>query len=196
MRGAVSTACGTGRAVALHAPRVGGMVRRMTDQTTPPQIVLAPQTASPSQPHPLAFLAAFGAGGLLSLMVLFNGTLALHGSLLFSSWVPHATGTIAALVFLAVLRPGRVTRVRAPLWAYAGGVSGAVTVMLTSYALNTPLALSGTLAIGLAGQMIFGLIADARGLFGLPQRSPVARDIAALVLIVAGSLILIFLGGA
>lgn len=145
-------------------------------------------------PHPLSFLAAFAAGSLLSLMVLFNGTLAQYGSLLFSSWVPHATGTIAALVALAVLRPRRALTARAPLWAYAGGLSGAVTVMATSYALNTPLALSGTLAIGLAGQMVFGLIADARGLFGLRQRMPTARDLMALALIVAGSLVLIFLG--
>ncbi|MBS1300881.1 DMT family transporter [Loktanella sp. SALINAS62] len=145
-------------------------------------------------PHPLSFLAAFGAGGLLSLMVLFNGTLANYGSLLFSSWVPHTTGTFAAMVALMLLRPGRRLKVRAPLWAYSGGLSGAVTVMATSYALNTPLALSGTLAIGLAGQMIFGLIADARGMFGLRQRMPSVRDFAALLLIVAGSLILIFLG--
>ena len=145
-------------------------------------------------PHRFSFLVAFGAGALLSLMVLFNGTLAQYGSLLFSSWVPHATGTIAALVALALLRPGRATKARPPLWAYAGGLSGAVTVMATSYALNTPLALSGTLAIGLAGQMVFGLIADARGMFGLRKRMPTARDIAALALIVAGSLVLIFLG--
>ena len=39
----------------------------------------------------LLTLAAFGTGGLLSLMVLFNGTLAAYVTLLFSSWVPHAT---------------------------------------------------------------------------------------------------------
>ena len=145
-------------------------------------------------PHPFSFLAAFAAGGLLSLMVLFNGTLAAYGSLLFASFVPHATGTVAAVVFLAVLRPRRAARKRPPMWSYLGGVSGAVTVMLTSYTLNTPLALSGTIAIGLAGQMVFGLICDARGLFGLPQKTPTRRDMTALALIVAGSLVLIFLG--
>jgi transporter family-2 protein len=75
-------------------------------------------------------------------------------------------------------------------------VSGAVTVMLTSATLNSALALSGTIALGLAGQMIFSLFADMRGLFGLPQRMPVRRDFVALGLIIAGSLILIFFGGA
>ncbi len=142
------------------------------------------------------FAAAFGTGGLLSLMVLFNGTLAAYGSLFFASWVPHLTGTVAALLFLIVLRPKRAETARPPLWVYLGGVSGAITVMLTSATLNSALALSGTIALGLAGQMIFSLFADMRGLFGLPQRMPVARDYLSLTLIIAGSLVLIFFGSA
>ncbi len=140
------------------------------------------------------FAAAFATGGLLSLMILFNGTLAAYGSLFFASWVPHLTGTIAALLFLAVLRPQRAEVTRPPLWVYLGGVSGAITVMLTSATLNSALALSGTIALGLAGQMVFSLFADTRGLFGLPQRTPQPRDYIALGLIIAGSLILIFFG--
>lgn len=142
----------------------------------------------------LYFSAAFGAGGLLSLMVLFNGTLAAYGSLFFASWVPHLTGTVAALLFLIILRPKRAEMKRPPLWVYLGGVSGAVTVMLTSATLNSALALSGTIALGLAGQMVFSLFADMRGLFGLPQRTPLRRDYMALALIIAGSLVLIFFG--
>jgi transporter family-2 protein len=127
-------------------------------------------------------------------MVLFNGTLAAYGSLFFASWVPHLTGSVAALLFLLVLRPKRAQATRPPLWVYLGGVSGAVTVMLTSATLNSALALSGTIALGLAGQMVFSLFADMRGLFGLPQRMPVQRDLVALALIIAGSLILIFFG--
>ena len=141
------------------------------------------------------FVAAFLTGGLLSLMVLFNGTLAVTGSLLFASWVPHLTGTFAALIFLAVMRPKRAEAKRPPLWVYLGGVSGAITVMLTSATLNSALALSGTIALGLAGQMLFSLFADMRGLFGLPQRMPVSRDYIAVALVIGGSLILIFFGG-
>jgi len=149
----------------------------------------------PSQSRQLGyFAAAFGAGGLLSLMVLFNGTLAAYGSLFFASWVPHLTGTAAALLFLMILRPKRAETARPPLWVYLGGISGGVTVMLTSATLNSALALSGTIALGLAGQMVFSLFADMRGLFGLPQRTPTPRDYLALSLIIAGSLILIFFG--
>ena len=78
------------------------------------------------------------------MMVLFNGTLAAHGTLLFASWVPHATGTVAALIFLALLRPTKASNSPPPLWSYLGGVVGAFTVMATSYTMNTALALSGT----------------------------------------------------
>lgn len=148
-----------------------------------------------------AFALAFVAGCVLTLMVLFNGQLAAGGTALFSSWAAHGTGTVAAVIFLGIimLRRGHLPRAstrRAPIWAYFGGLSGALTVVLTSTTVNSALALSGTLALGLAGQMVFGLIADHWGLFGLPKRRPGAREIAAISLITAGSLIIIFFGQA
>lgn len=144
--------------------------------------------------HRLHLAAAFGAGWLITLMVLFNGTLATYGTLLFSSWVPHATGTVVALILLAIAKPAKASIKRAPLWAYLGGVSGALTVVFTSAAVNSPLALSGTIAVGLAGQVVFSLIADMRGMFGMPKHNPTVRDMIALNFIVAGALILIFMG--
>lgn len=150
-----------------------------------------------SPPRPLHLLAAFGSGGLLTLMIHFNGELGRYGGALFSSWGAHATGTVAAIVMLAALR-GRngqglaAPRPAAPLWAYLGGLSGAVTVMLSSISVNSAVALTGTLALGLAGQMLFSLAADRWGLFGLPMRRPDRRDAAALVLILAGSLIILY----
>lgn len=149
-----------------------------------------------SPPRPIHFLGAFATGGLLTLMVWFNGTLAAHGSLLFASWVPHLTGTVVAIAVLLIVRPRKASTVRAPWWAYLGGISGAVTVMLTSATMNTALAISGTIALGLAGQMIFSLAADKWGMMGLPQRNPTLRDMLAVSLILAGSLILIFFGAA
>jgi transporter family-2 protein len=150
-----------------------------------------------SPPRLLDFIGAFATGGLLTLMVWFNGTLAITGSLLFASWVPHVTGSILAIVVLMILRP-KIAKPTAkiPWWAYLGGISGAVTVMLTSATMNSALAISGTIALGLAGQMIFSLIADKWGMMGLPQRDPTGRDVIALALIMAGSIVLIFFGGA
>ena len=152
------------------------------------------------RPNPLHLLAAFGSGGLLTMMVFLNGEAGRHGGPLFSSWLAHGTGTVAAVIFLAILwrrRPATSeARSKPPLWAYLGGVSGAATVMLTSTTVNTPLALAGTLALGLAGQVAFSLAADRFGLFGMPRRRLGLRDAGAVALIASGSLLIILVGNA
>ncbi len=157
--------------------------------------------SSPSiqRTNPLHLLAAFASGGLLALMVLLNGEAGRTGGALFSSWLAHGTGTIAAVLALALLRlrattPQAAATAKPPLWAYLGGVSGAVTVILTSTTVNSPLALAGTLALGLAGQVVFSLAADQWGLFGLPRRPLDLRDLGAVALIASGSLIIILFG--
>jgi len=148
------------------------------------------------QSHRLTYPLAFASGGLLTLMVLFNGQWAKDGTALFASWMAHGTGTLAALLFLAVLRPGKTNGVaQPPFWAYFGGLSGALTVMLTSTAVNSPLALSGTLALGLVGQAAYSLMADRFGWFGLPRRAVDAQQIIAFGLVLVGGLILIFAEG-
>lgn len=155
---------------------------------------------TPARSNPLHLAAAFASGGLLTLMVHFNGMLAHFGNALFSSWTAHGTGTVAAVIYLALLyrkpRGEKVQKPKAPLWAYFGGVVGAAIVMLTSSAVNSPLALSGTIALGLGGQVIFSLAADLWGLFGLPKRRPDLRDLAAVSLILGGSALIILVGKA
>lgn len=144
----------------------------------------------------LTHLLAFASGGLLTLMVLFNGQWAIDGTALFSSWMAHGTGTLAALVFLAFFGRSRVSSPeKPPRWAYLGGLSGALTVMLTSTAVNSPLALSGTLALGLVGQAGYSLVADRFGWFGLPRRAISLQQLAAFGLVLAGGLLLIFAKG-
>ncbi|MBB2750104.1 UNVERIFIED_ORG: transporter family-2 protein [Rhizobium aethiopicum] len=149
-------------------------------------------------PHPIYFIGAFATGGLLTFMVHLNGELARYANPLFSSWTAHGTGMVAAVILLLALyrrrapMPGKAAK--APLWAYLGGVSGAATVILTSTTVNSPLGLSGTLALGLAGQVAFSLAADSWGLFGLPKRRPDLQDIAALGLVVTGGALIILFG--
>lgn len=145
--------------------------------------------------RPLPLLAAVGTGGLLTLMVLCNAEVGRHAGPLMASLVPHATGTLAAGVALAFLRPRRAGG-PAPRWAYLGGLLGAVTVMLTSVTANTALALSGTLALGLLGQVAFAQAADRWGLLGLPRRPATARDVGVMALILGGSAVIILGAGA
>lgn len=147
----------------------------------------------------LPFLFAFASGGILTLMAHFNGTLGRYGGAFFASWMAHAAGTVAAILFIAVLfrrGEGRALKGRGPLWAYLGGLSGALTVIFTAEAVNSPLALSGTLALGLAGQVVFSLAADRWGLFGLAKRRLSLKDAGALGLIAGGSALIILFGRA
>ncbi len=155
-----------------------------------------PDPARPAVQHPLDLALAFASGGVLTLMILCNGTVAGATTGLFASLAAHGTGTLAAALALAVLPRRRGVGGRAPAWAYLGGAAGALTVVLSSVAANSPLALSGVIALGLAGQTAFSLLADRWGLFGLPQRRPDRRDAATLSLILAGCLLIVFAGGA
>ena len=123
---------------------------------------------TPRRSNPLHLALAFASGGLLTLMAHFNGTLGFHGGPLFASWTAHATGTVAALVFLAILallsrgkRAGQSQekKTRAPLWAYLGGTLGVIFVASGSWlivrigATNTALLVTG-------GQLVFGIVLD------------------------------------
>lgn len=152
--------------------------------------------------NPLHLLAAFASGGLLTLAIFVNGEAGRLGGPLFSSWLAHGVGTVVAVAVLALIwrresaarRTAEAREGKAPIWAYLGGIFGAVTVILTSISVNSPLALAGTLALGLAGQVVLSLAADYWGLLGLPRRRLDLRDAGAVILIAAGSLIIIIFG--
>lgn len=163
---------------------------------------MSPRTSPATAPASLRDTAlAFLSGGILALMVLFNGAVAHATTPFFSSLAAHGIGGLAACLALLVARrmqpspPAAPGIPRAPLWAYLAGISGAATVMLTSMAVNTPLALSGTIALGLAGQAAFALVADRIGLFGMMRRRIGWRDLAAFALVLAGSLLIVFAKG-
>lgn len=157
---------------------------------------------SAQRPKPLHLLAAFGSGGLLTMAVFINGEAGRYGGPLFSSWLAHGVGTVFAAFIISLLWRGQRAEMlaaragmgKAPLWAYLGGIFGGITVMMTAVAVNSPLALAGTLALGLAGQFFLSLVADLFGLLGLARRRLDLRDAGAVILIAAGSLIIILFG--
>lgn len=154
---------------------------------------------SSDRPALLYFAAAFAAGCVLAMMTHLNGLLSFHSNAMFASWTAHATGTVVSIVLLGLLalkRPAAtaVAKPSIPWWAYLGGVFGAATVVCAALAVNSPLALSGTIAIGLASQVLFSLAADYWGFFGLPSRRLDRRDLIVVVLILAGGLLVILSG--
>ncbi|CAI1612977.1 Uncharacterized protein conserved in bacteria [Serratia proteamaculans] len=144
--------------------------------------------------HPLLALAA---GALLALMISINSVLASYNSPLLASWVAHGIGAITAwlLLLLLNLRPPKSSpsSVAVPRWAYFGGIPGALTVVLAAITVNSPLALSGSLALMLTGQVLFGMLSDSCGWFGVMKRRLNANDIIATLLILSGCALLIFL---
>lgn len=148
------------------------------------------------------YLLALGAGVLLTGMVSINSLLAKLTTPLFSSWVAHGIGTIISILFVVLLAKKFTPPAQAstetsklPLWAYAGGITGALTVVVATMAVNSPLGLAGTLALGLVGQIGFGLMADHWGWFGMIKRKLTIHHVISTALIVVGSLLIIAFRG-
>lgn len=142
-------------------------------------------------------LLALAAGALLALMIAINSTLAGYNSPLLASWVAHGIGAITAWLLLLLLNPRSPRRTPSPAgiprWAYLGGFPGALTVVLAAITVNSPLALSGSLALMLTGQVLFGMLSDSCGWFGSIKRRLSLNDIIATLLILSGCALLIFL---
>jgi Uncharacterized protein conserved in bacteria len=142
------------------------------------------------------------AGGLLAVMITINSGLAAYTTPFTASWIVHGVGAVAAFVLLRVNvalargRQGSSSGRKPPLWSYLGGAPGAFAVALSSIAVNSELALAGGLSLLLVGQILFGLVSDMGGLFGTPKRRITGFDLAAAVLVVAGSALIIYSGGA
>jgi transporter family-2 protein len=143
------------------------------------------------------WLLAIAGGVLLALMIEFNSLLARFTSPVYASWVAHGLGAVAALALVLVYaRKVRQRQgVRPPLWFYLGGIPGAFTVILAAIAVNSRLALSGTIALMLVGQVLFGMVSDHFGLFRTPRRRLAATDLVVAVAVLGGSALIIF-GGA
>src|SRR5260370_5727300 len=131
-------------------------------------------------------ILALAAGMLLALMIGQNSALAKDTTPLFASWMAHGIGAIASLGLVLAAAPNKERR-KAPAWAYLGGVPGALTVVLAAITVNSRLALSGTLALSLVGQVLWGLFLDHFGLLGVPRRRLMLQDLWVVLSAIAGS---------
>ncbi len=144
-------------------------------------------------------LLALGGGLILTLMIDSNSLLAKHSTPLFASWVAYGVGSVAA--FLLVLVCAIVFRKtnkeielqrKIPLWVYLGGIPGAMTVVLAAITVNSDLSLSGSFALMLVGQVLFGICSDTFGFFGTPKKRFTWLDLFVVLLVLTGSGIIIF----
>lgn len=137
------------------------------------------------------------AGVLLTAMITTNSYLSGWSSPLVASWLAHGSGAVVAWVLLIIrfrtlhpLSAGPVAG-KPPKWSYLGGIPGAMTVLLAAISVNSRLELAGTLGLMLMGQILFGLIADLRGWFGVIKCRFSLLDLCSVALILGGSALLI-----
>lgn len=139
-------------------------------------------------------LIALLSGVLLTLMIMSNSYLSTFTSPLHASWLTHGTGAVVALIIWLTVKthlPQRRAGKKIPLWCYLGGIPGAFTVLLAAVTVNSPLSLSGSIVLMLAGQIVTGLIIDHFGLMGLAQRKATSRDGLTLLLLFSGCILII-----
>ena len=139
-------------------------------------------------------LFALLSGVLLTLMIMSNSYLSTFTSPLHASWLTHGIGSVVALIiWLSVKRhlPQSKSSAKIPRWCYLGGIPGAFTVLLAAITVNSPISLSGSLVLMLAGQIMTGLIIDHTGLMGLTKRKITWRDILTLLFLLTGCTLII-----
>lgn len=139
-------------------------------------------------------LIALLSGVLLTLMIMSNSYLSTFTSPLHASWLTHGTGAVVALIIWLTVKthlPQRHPGKKIPLWCYLGGIPGAFTVLLAAVTVNSPLSLSGSIVLMLAGQIVTGLIIDHFGLMGLTRRKATSRDGLTLLLLFSGCILII-----
>ncbi|TCS44000.1 DMT family transporter [Reinekea marinisedimentorum] len=144
-------------------------------------------------------LSALLGGALLALMIAMNSQLYLYVSPLVSSWIAHGMGAITALLMLLLLSRRKPVAEPAalaiPWWAYLGGVSGAVLVVLAVITVNSFLGITGTLVLSIVGQVMFGLFSDQFGWFGLAVHPVTRARLLAVIPIVLGSFFIVVAKG-
>lgn len=148
--------------------------------------------------QPINMSLALAGGITLASMIAVNSKLAAFSSPLLASWVAHGVGAVTSFVVLMLVsafageKISLLPKSETPIWAYLGGIPGAFTVILAAITVNSPLGLSGSIVLIMAGQVLFGLVSDAFGLFGLSKRSMNINDGIVLMLMVAGCLMTFF----
>ena len=126
-------------------------------------------------------------GIIISVMIFVNGGLTANYGLYIASVIIHAVGLIANTILVLVKKqnPFAGIHLKHQWFIYMGGVVGVFTIMGTNMAFGR-ISVSAMLAIALFGQVLFGMIIDQYGLFGMPKYPFKKTQLIGLVVILAG----------
>lgn len=138
------------------------------------------------------FILALIAGAGLPVQASVNANLARHaGRAETAAFISFAVGTAALAAWLAARRiamPTAGALVRAPLWAWTGGLLGAFYVSAITH-VAPRLGVVVTLALSIAGMMFASLALDATGAFGMAVRPLTPARLVGAALLVVGVLL-------
>jgi transporter family-2 protein len=141
----------------------------------------------------LAVLLGAGAGCLVGMQAPINARLGGVIGKVQAATFSFLIGTAVLLVVAAFVNGGLGTlghAGRAPWWALAGGLLGAIYVTVALVAVQT-LGASGLTAVVITGQLTISVVIDRFGLLGIARQQVGVPRIIGLVLLVAGVVLVV-----
>lgn len=139
--------------------------------------------------NPLYFVFTIFTGGILSVMIVVNGSLGAVTGLLLSSVVIHLVGLVGSTALTSMKKELPFRHKKAPLCLYAGGASGVATVLLFNAAYGG-IPVTALVAFGLLGQALSSLIVDQIGFLGMKKRPLAKGQIPGILVALAGIFIM------
>jgi transporter family-2 protein len=139
-----------------------------------------------------------GTGALLTIQGAINGTIVNeYGSPFFATVICCIFTFFALLIVttamrewksLIILKDGLTSKIKSekmPLWALFGGVFGGIYSAIAAFG-NSVLPVSMVVVITLLGQIVFSVLTDHFGLFGVIKRKVTSRKIVGVAIVVVG----------
>lgn len=139
----------------------------------------------------LVWPAALTVGAGVSVMVqqALNANLRAElSSAAWSGFVSYFVGVLCMVVLATALRdpvPSTATMARVPLWAWSGGLFGAIFIALSIVTIPK-LGGAAYIAILVTGQMIAALVLDHFGWLGIPERQIDLPRLLGVALLIGG----------
>ena len=139
-----------------------------------------------------AVLFTAGAGGLIALQAPINAGLAKATGDLPSALISFLVGTAALLLIVVVSgKAGGISHATDVRWYYLlGGLLGAIYVANALVAVSS-IGAGGVAAATITGQLTAAVVIDRLGILGLEQTSFSAARIAGVVLLLAGTFLVV-----
>jgi transporter family-2 protein len=106
----------------------------------------------------------------------------------WSGFVSYFVGVLCMVVLATALRdpvPSTATMARVPLWAWSGGLFGAIFIALSIVTIPK-LGGAAYIAILVTGQMIAALVLDHFGWLGIPERQIDLPRLLGVALLIGG----------